>query len=124
MCIRDSTYDHITQHINNLADTTQQNTLYTIEEDASLFTSDTTTPCEYNITKPIQTSHTISDRESKSKHPQQSIPKANIDIEMYSVIPIYNIMTLIMMMHSVSKISIWLYYSKNYKTLTGVYMIL
>ena len=29
-------YDHITQHINNLDDGTQQNTLYTMAEDASL----------------------------------------------------------------------------------------
>ena len=46
-------YDHITQHINNLDDCTQQNTLYTMEEDASIFTSDTTTPCDYNITKDV-----------------------------------------------------------------------
>ena len=43
-------YDHITQHINNLEDPMQQNTLYTMEEDASLFTSDTATQCDYNIT--------------------------------------------------------------------------
>ena len=43
-------YDHITQHINNLDNSTQQNTLYTMEEDAPLFTSDTATPCDYNIT--------------------------------------------------------------------------
>ena len=34
-------YDHITQHFNNLEDPMQQNTLYTWEEDASLFTTDT-----------------------------------------------------------------------------------
>ena len=43
-------YDHITQHINNLDDSTQQNTLYTMEEDASIFTSNTTTPCDNKIT--------------------------------------------------------------------------
>ena len=37
-------------HINSLDDSTQQNTLYTMEEDASLFTSNTATPCVYNIT--------------------------------------------------------------------------
>ena len=42
-------YDHITQHINNLADNTQQNTLYAMEENASLFTSDTATPCNFNL---------------------------------------------------------------------------
>ena len=43
--------------------------MYTSEKDASLFTTDITTPCEYNITKPIQTSHTISEMESKVKPP-------------------------------------------------------
>ena len=46
-------YDHITQNINNLDDQMQQNTLYTMEEDASLFTSDTATPCDYNITNGV-----------------------------------------------------------------------
>ena len=58
-------YDHITQHTNNLDDPTQQNTLYTMEEDASLFTSDTATPCDYNITNGIQNSDTISEDKSK-----------------------------------------------------------
>ena len=43
-------YDHITQHIDNLEDPTQQHTVYTNEVDASLFTTNTTTPCDYNIT--------------------------------------------------------------------------
>ena len=62
-------YDHITQHINNLDDSTQQNTLYTMEEDASIFTSDTTTPCDYNITKVVQNSDTISEGKSKIVSP-------------------------------------------------------
>ena len=57
--------DHITQHINNLDDHTQQNTLYTMEEDASIFTRDTTTTCDYNITKDVQNSDTISEGKSK-----------------------------------------------------------
>ena len=59
------TYDHITQHINNLEDPTQQNTLYTMEEDASLFTSDTATPCDYNITNGEQNSDTILENKPK-----------------------------------------------------------
>ena len=58
-------YNHITQHINNLDDQIQQNTLYTMEEDASLFTSDTATPCDYNITNGVQNSDTISEDKSK-----------------------------------------------------------
>ena len=46
-------YDHITQHIDNLEDPTQQHTVYTNEVDASLFTTDTTTPCDYNISTDI-----------------------------------------------------------------------
>ena len=46
-------YDHITHHIDNLEDPTQQHTVYTNEVDASLFTMDTTTPCDYNISTDI-----------------------------------------------------------------------
>ena len=71
-------YDHITQHINSLADSTQQNTLYVMEENASLFTSDTTTPCNFNITEDTLDleinseckldSKTLSGIHSQSKH--------------------------------------------------------
>ena len=46
-------YDHITQHIDNLEDPTQQHTVYTNEEDASLFTTDTTTQCDYNVSPDV-----------------------------------------------------------------------
>ena len=36
-----------------------------MEEDASLFTSDTATPCDYNITKGVQNSDTISEGKSR-----------------------------------------------------------
>ena len=36
-----------------------------MEEDASLFTSDTATPCDYNITKNVQNLDTISEEISK-----------------------------------------------------------
>ena len=42
------TYDHISQ-LDSLADTEQQHKVYTSEEDASLFTSDTSTQCAFNI---------------------------------------------------------------------------
>ena len=62
-------YDHITQHINNLEDPTQQHTLYTQEVDASLFTTDTTTPCDYNITKGVLNSDSILESKSKITQP-------------------------------------------------------
>ena len=36
-----------------------------MEEDTSLFTSDTATPCDYNITYGVQNSDTISEDKSK-----------------------------------------------------------
>ena len=63
-------YNYITQHINNLDNHTQQNTLYTMEEDASLFTSNTTTPCDYNITNNVQNSDTILEGKSKIISPK------------------------------------------------------
>ena len=62
-------YDHITQHINDLEDPTQQHTLYTNEVDASLFTMDTTTPCDYNITTDTQNSDKLEENKTNIKQP-------------------------------------------------------
>ena len=64
-------YDHITQHINNLEDPTQQHTFYTQEVDASLFTTDTTTLCDYNITDDVLNSDTILESKSKITQPMR-----------------------------------------------------
>ena len=48
------TYDHILQQLISLANTEQQHKVYTSEVDASLFTSDTSTQCAFNIA-PINT---------------------------------------------------------------------
>ena len=61
-------YDHITQHINNLEDPTQQPTLYTPEVEALIFTINTTTLCDYNITHDVLNSHTIPDARSFCSH--------------------------------------------------------
>ena len=42
-------YHHITQNVQDLSDSTQQNTLHSIEENALLFADDTTTHCDFNI---------------------------------------------------------------------------
>ena len=59
----------LTQHINNLEDPTQQHTLYTQEVDASLFTTDTTTLCEYNITDNVLNSDTFPESKLKITQP-------------------------------------------------------
>ena len=43
-------YDHIVQQIQDLSNSTQQHTLHSMEENASLFTNDFATPCDFNIT--------------------------------------------------------------------------
>ena len=72
------TYDHITQHVDNLEDPTQQHTVYTNEVDASLFTTDTTTPNDYDINVDMSSLHSSHENKphttpsrgihSKSKH--------------------------------------------------------
>ena len=42
-------YYHIAQSIQDLSDSTQQNDLHSIKENASLFADDTATPCDFNI---------------------------------------------------------------------------
>ena len=42
-------YHHIAQSIQDLSDSTQQNNLHSIEENASLFADDTVTSCDFNI---------------------------------------------------------------------------
>ena len=42
-------YHHIAQSIQDLSDSTQQNTLHSIKENASLFADDTTTSCNFNV---------------------------------------------------------------------------
>ena len=43
-------YNHIVQQIQDLSDSTQQHTLHSMEENASLFTDDSAIPCDFNIT--------------------------------------------------------------------------
>ena len=42
-------YHHITQSVQDLTDSTQQNNLHSIEENASSFADDTDTPCDFSI---------------------------------------------------------------------------
>ena len=42
-------YHNITQSIQDLSDSTQQNNLHSIKENASLFADNTTTPCDFNV---------------------------------------------------------------------------
>ena len=59
-------YDHIVQQIQDLSDSTQQHTLLSMEENASLFTNDSTTPCDFNITN--QNSDTDNTNDTNISH--------------------------------------------------------
>ena len=64
-------YNHIAQHIQDLSDSTQQNILHSMEEKASLFTDDATTPCDFNITNQNSVTENINDA-NISHAPKQS----------------------------------------------------
>ena len=114
-------YDHIVQQIQDLSDSTQQHTLHSIEETASLFTNDSAAPCDFNITN--QNSDTDNTNDTNiSNAPKQSIHKANTNIETLLMNQIYNTMILTIKMHSHSQINTQHYCNKNYKTHIGVYM--
>ena len=69
------TYDHISQQLDSLADTEQQQMLYTNEAD-TLFTTDTSTQCAFSITP--------SNLETESKKGTTDIPQNNTGIHFYS----------------------------------------
>ena len=59
-------YDHIVQQIQDLSDSTQQHTLHSMEENASSFTNDSATPCDFNITN--QNSITDNTNDTNTPH--------------------------------------------------------
>ena len=70
------TYDHLSQQLDSLADTEQQQMLYTNEMNASLFTTDTSTLCAFNITP--------SDLETDSQDDVHDHSHNNTGIHFYS----------------------------------------
>ena len=59
ICTHD--YQHITQNIDDLSDTTQQNELYSSEESTLSFTDDTDMHCDYNISTHTPITENIND---------------------------------------------------------------
>ena len=98
----------------------QQHTVYTNEVDASLFTTDTTTPCDYNIRVDMPNSNNSHENKSNTIPSRGIHSKVNINTEMLLAMLTSNIMILIKVMHSLSQTNIQHFYNKNYKILTGV----
>ena len=70
------THDRISQQLDSLADAEQQQMLYTNEADASLFTTDTSAQCAFNIT-PLNL-------ETESEKDMNNTPQNNTGIHFYS----------------------------------------
>ena len=64
-------YHHITQSVQDLTDSTQQNTLHSMEESASSFTDDTDTHCDFSITENTNDTHTCLMPKYPAIHPQR-----------------------------------------------------
>ena len=116
-------YHHITQSIQDLSDSTQQNNLHSIEENVSSFADDTTTLCDFSIVD----HH--SNMENTNNTPvilyQNTLAfthKENMHTEILLVNQTYNIMTLTIKTPSHLQTNTWHYYNKNYKTHIGIYM--
>ena len=116
-------YHHITQSIQDLSDSTQQNNLHSIEENASSFADDTATPCDFNIT----------DQHSDTENAKIQTPvtcqnnpaftdNVNMHTETLLVNQTYNIMTLTIKTLSHSQTNTQHCYNKNYKIHIGIYM--
>ena len=54
-------YQHITQNIDNLSDTTQQSNLYSSEESTLSFTDDTDMQCNYSISTHTPDTENVND---------------------------------------------------------------
>ena len=63
---------HIAQSIQDLSDSTQQNNLHSTEENASLFTNDTVTPCDFNIID----QHSVTENSNDTNTPCMPKPSA------------------------------------------------
>ena len=116
-------YHHITQNIQDLTDSTQQNTLHSMEENASSFADDTDTHCDFSIID-----HTFDTGNANDKHTcfAPKYPpfthKENTHTETLLAMHTYSTMTLTIKTHLHLETNIPHYYNKNYKIHIGIYM--
>ena len=116
-------YHHIAQSIQDLSDSTQQNNLYYIEENALLFADNTVTSCDFSIID----QHSVMKMQMISTHLAcqnnlASTHNENMHTETLLVNQTYSIMILTIKIHSHSQINTKHCYNKNYKIDIGIYM--
>ena len=116
-------YNHIVQQIQDLPDSTQQHTLHSMEENASLFTNNSATPCDFNITNQNSVTDNTNDTNIfQALNNLAFIHKANKNTETHLANQIYNTTILTIKTYLHSQINTLHYYNKNYKIHIGVYM--
>ena len=108
-------YHHITQSVQDLSDSTQQNNLHSIEENVSSFTDDADTLCDFSIVD--QNSDNIHTH-SVPKHPSIHLQRKHAYRNTFgdSHIQYHDFDH----QDSLTFTNIWHYYNKNYKTHTGI----
>ena len=116
-------YHHIAQSIQDLSDSTQQNTLHSIEENASLFADDTVTSCDFSIID----QHSVTENANDTNTPcvpnnLASTHNENMHTETLLANQTYSIMILTIKTHSHSQINTQHCYNKNYKIHIGINM--
>ena len=116
-------YHHITQSIQDLSDSTQQNNLHSIEENTSSFADDTATFCDFSIVDHHSDTENTNDTHTHftPKHPSIHSQR-NTHTEILLVNQTYNTMTLTIKTLSYLQTNTQHYYNKNYKIHIGTYM--
>ena len=115
-------YHHIAQHIQDLSDNTQQNSLHSLEENVSLFADDTATSCDFNIINQHSVTENANDTDIPCAPTNLAFThNANTHRETPLVNQIYGIMTLTIKTHSHLQTNTQHCYNKNYKIHIGIY---
>ena len=73
------THEHISQQVTDLTDSTQQEAIHSLEQESSLFTSDTNDQCDFNITQ----SNSDTDTTQNTTHPLVSTSTQTVNKHKY-----------------------------------------
>ena len=106
----------------DLSDNTQQNSLHSLEENASLFADDTTTPCDFNIINQYSVTENANDTDIPCTPKQPTIHSQCKHVyRILLVNQIYSIMILTTRTHSHLQTNTQPSYNKSYKIHIGIY---
>ena len=114
-------YHHITQSVQDLYDSTQQNNLHSIEENMSSFVDDADTLCDFSVVDHNSDTENINDTHMHfmPKYPGIHSQRKHAYRNTFGI-HTYNTMTLTIEILSHLKTNTWHYYNKNYKTHIGI----